>query len=113
MSFTQILQKRAKKQTTPRLVKEMSPYQVLGTPIITEKAFAQMEKGNAYVFLVHTNATKTDVIMSLAYIYKVTPLSVRIVNVGKKMRLRRGVVRKAYKKAYVTLKQGDKIELSA
>ena len=72
-----------------------------------------MEKTNIYTFLVHDDATKPDVVAALLYIYKVTPLSVRMVNVGKKIRMRRGIVRKACKKAYVTLKAGDKIELAA
>lgn len=113
MSFKEILRSRAKKQTTPRVVAELSPYQILGLPVVTEKAFAQMEQQNTYVFLVHNQATKVDVVASLLYIYKVTPLSVRVVTVGKKIRLRRGIVRKAHKKVYVTLKKGDTIELGA
>jgi ribosomal protein L23 len=57
--------------------------------VITEKAFGQMEQINTYTFLVHDDATKPDIIAALLYIYKVTPLSTRIVNVGKKIRLRR------------------------
>jgi len=91
----------------------LSPYQILGRPVITEKAFGQMEKENVYTFLVHMNATKIDVKLSLEYIYKITPLAVRVVQVGKKMRMRRGLVRKAYKKVYVKLKTGDKIDLTA
>ncbi|MBP6256845.1 50S ribosomal protein L23 [Patescibacteria group bacterium] len=53
----------------------------MGTPIITEKAFGQMEKINVYTFLVHVNATKPDVVAALLYVYKITPLSVRVVNV--------------------------------
>lgn len=113
MVFKDILRRRAKKQVTPQLLGKMSPYQVLGMPVITEKAFGQMEALNTYTFLVHDDATKPDVVAALLYIYKVTPLSVRMVNVGKKIRLRRWTVRKAYKKSYVTLKAGDKIELSA
>lgn len=113
MAFKEILRRRAKKQVTPQLLWTLSPYQILGTPIITEKAFGQMEKINVYTFLVHDTATKTDVVAALQYIYKVTPLSIRVVNSWIKIRQRRGVVRKAYKKVYVTLKTGDSIELSA
>lgn len=113
MSFTDTLRRRAKKQITPSLIGTMSPFQILGRPVITEKAFAQTEKENVYVFLVLADATKVDVKVSLEHIYKVTPASIRVVNVGKKMRLRRGVVRKAYKKVYVKLKTGDKIDLTS
>lgn len=113
MVFKDILRRRAKKQVTPQLLGKLSPYQILGLPMITEKAFGQMETINTYTFLVHDDATKTDIVASLQHIYKVTPVSTRVVNVGKKLRMRRWVVRKAYKKVYVTLKAGDKIELSA
>lgn len=89
MVYKDILRRRAKKQTTPKALKKMSPYQALGLPVVTEKAFAQMEKDNVYTFVVHNDVTKPDVVASLQYIYKVTPLSVRILNVGKKMRARR------------------------
>ena len=52
MAFKDILRRRAKKQVTPQLLGTISPYQILGTPIITEKAFGQMEKINVYTFLV-------------------------------------------------------------
>lgn len=81
--------------------------------MITEKAFGQMEKENVYTFLVDNQATKTDVKIALEYIYKITPLDIRVVRVGKKMRMRRGLVRKAYKKVYVKLNAGDKIDLAA
>lgn len=113
MVYKDILRRRAKKQTTPSVLGKLSPYQIIGKPVITEKAFSQMENQNTYVFLVHDDASKVDVVASLEYLYKVKPLSIRVVNVGKKLRMRRGVVRKAIKKVYVTLKKWDKIELSA
>lgn len=113
MSFKEILRRRARKQVTPTALGKLSPYQVLGTPVVTEKAFWQMESANTYTFLVHLNATKPDVIAALQYIYKVTPISLRVINVWNKVRQRRGIVRRAYKKVYVTLKAGESIELSA
>lgn len=89
MVFKDILRRRANKQQSTQLLNKLSPYQVLGLPVITEKAFGQMEKINSYTFLVHDDATKPDIIASLLYIYKVVPLSVRVLNVGKKIRLRR------------------------
>lgn len=89
MVFKDILRRRAKKQTTPQVLGKLSPYQVLGIPVVTEKAFGLMEQENVYTFLVHDDATKPDIIASLIYIYKVAPLSIRVVNVGKKVRMRR------------------------
>ena len=90
----------------------MTPYQILGKPVITEKAYKLSEEQNTYTFRVNREANKADVIQSLEFIYKVTPLSVRICNVPSKGRMNRKLVRKAYKKAYVSLKKGESIELA-
>ena len=58
------------------------------------------------------SADKADVIQSLQFVYDVTPSSVRILNVPSKGRMNRKLVRKAYKKAYVTLPAGKSIDLA-
>jgi len=89
MTFKDILRRRAKKQTAPQLLATLTPYQIIGNPIVTEKAFGQIEKSNTYTFVVHDDATKPDVVASLLYLYKVTPLSLRLIRVQTKTRSRR------------------------
>ena len=91
----------------------MSPFQIIGRPLITEKAYKQVEDKNIYTFRIHKKANKQDVKSSLQLIYKVTPLSVRLINVPYKGRANRKLVRRAFKKAIVTLHSDDKIELAA
>lgn len=67
---------------------------------------------NTYVFKVEQRANKNDIKLSLQKLYSVTPSSIRVVNVVSKGRMNRKLVRRAYKKAYVALKKGDKIELA-
>ena len=112
MSYKDILRRRAQKAASTKVLGKLTPYQVIGTPLITEKAYKQVEQANTYSFRVHTSANKQDVKASLEIIYKVTPLSVRLINVPYKGRANRKLVRRAYKKAIVTLKKGDKIELA-
>jgi len=91
----------------------MSPFQIIGKPMITEKAYKQVENNNIYTFRVHNKANKRDVKESLKFIYKVDALSVRLINVPYKGRANRKLVRRAFKKAIVTLQKDDKIELTA
>lgn len=71
-----------------------------------------VEDLNTYVFKVHNKANKNDVKLSLKTLYGVTPKSVRMMKVISKGRMYRKLVRRSYKKAYVSLKKGDKIELA-
>lgn len=91
----------------------MSPYEIIGKPIITEKAYKQVESDNTYWFLVNKAANKQDVKASLKAIYDVEPLSIRIINAPYKGRANRKLVRRAVKKAIVRLKDGQRIELAA
>ena len=80
-------------------------------PRITEKATASLE-ANTYVFEVTKNSNKKSIALAVAQIYKVKPLSVRIARTPAKHVFVRGKagVKQGVKKAYVTLKKGDKIE---
>lgn len=94
------------------MLKTMTPYQVIGQPLITEKAYKQVETMNTYTFRVHDSASKNDIKASIEHIYKVRPLSIRVQNVIEKGRNQRKLVRRSYKKAIITLKEGDKIDLA-
>ena len=90
----------------------MNVNQVLVKPVITEKATIISEQ-NKYVFEVAQRANKDQISQAIKAIYNVVPLKVNIVNVrGKERRLRLGTgFTSAWKKAIVTLKDGDKIDL--
>ena len=105
MTFKDILRQRAKKAQSPKALGKLHPYQILGKPLITEKAYKQVEKANIYWFKVHKEANKIDVKHAIEYAYQVTPKSIRIINVPYKGRMNRKLVRRAYKKAVVTLNQ--------
>ena len=85
---------------------------VLIDPRVTEKS-AMISGDNVYTFNVATAADKIQIKQAVALQYKVTPLSVNIVNQKPRSEMRRGRMahKKGTKKAMVTLKKGDTIEL--
>jgi large subunit ribosomal protein L23 len=90
----------------------MNLEQVIVSPLITEKGTLAGEKANQVVFRVRPEASKDLVREAVEKLFKVTVVKVRTSNFLGKQR-RRGTIRGSkadWKKAYVTLKQGDRIE---
>lgn len=94
----------------------MDARDVIVAPRITEKSMAGA-LGNQYTFSVHPQATKTQIRHAIEEIFKVNVTKVNTVNTRGKSRTfaRRGVrttgKQSDAKKAVVTLKPGQKIEL--
>jgi len=93
MTYTQILQKRAKKTASTKAVKKFSLYDIILSPLITEKTHKQQESENKYYFRAHTDANKNDIREAVQHLYKVTPKKINIVNVCFKGRNNRKLVR--------------------
>lgn len=89
---------------------------VLIRPRITEKT-GNLTATNVYTFDVAITATKRTVAAAIEAEYKVKPIAVRIVtrkSARVRLRTRRGYgATKGGKKAYVTVKKGDRIEFSS
>ena len=88
-------------------------YEIIKNMLRTEKGVS-MEKGRKYVFRVASAATKPDVKKAVEEIYKVKVASVNIVTVsGKRKRVRTQYGYTIdWKKAVVTLKENNKIEVA-
>ena len=87
------------------------PRDIILRPIVSEKSYDMIED-NRYTFEVAKTASKPEIADAIAEIFNVTVTNVNTMNVtGKPRRLRynKGVTR-AWKKAIVTLKDGDSIE---
>jgi large subunit ribosomal protein L23 len=91
---------------------ERTAYDILKRPLITEKATLIKETSNVVVFEVDRKATKTEIQQAVEAVFSVTVEGVRTAIVrGKTARRGRHVGRKSnWKKAFVTLKEGDHIE---
>lgn len=81
-------------------------------PIITEKA-SNLASINQYVFLVENRATGPEVKKAIEATYKVKVQSVRTINVPSRVkRVGRNIGEKpGYRKAIVTLKKGEKLDI--
>ena len=90
----------------------MTREDVILAPLITEKGTAVGEKANQVVFRVRPGASKDAIREVVERMFKVTVLQVRTLRVLGKKRRRGRIVgsRPDWKKAYVTLKEGDRIE---
>lgn len=104
----------AKAAQEPKLAAERDLASVIVRPRITEKAALSIDK-NVYTFEIRKDATKFDVRDAVKTLYKVTPVKVRIVRKSPRhyvSRMRgRNMMDKGLKKAYVYLKEGDRIDL--
>jgi large subunit ribosomal protein L23 len=92
----------------------MKPDHVLQTILLTEKANKQSSELGQYTFVVAPSATKHTIAVAVEQVFKVTVRRVNIQNYrgkNKKSRQGRPSMTSDYKKAIVTLKAGDKIEL--
>lgn len=88
-------------------------YAILLSPVITEKSAAVGEAGRRVVFKVDPRASKDEIREAVERIFPVKVEGVRTLTfIGKTKRTARGLGKRAgFKKAYVTLVKGDKIEL--
>ena len=88
------------------------------TPRATEKAYAQSQN-NVYVFNVPTSANKQEIVTAVEAQFEVKVTGIKtLVQNGKAVRFSRGknrypgkTHRKDSKKAYVTLAEGDSIQV--
>ena len=88
-------------------------YDVIRKPVITEKATMASEQ-NAVVFEVAIDANKTEIKDAIEALFKVKVMAVNTIRVKGKTKRFRGIPgrRKDVKKAVVTLKDGDMIDIA-
>ena len=85
---------------------------ILIRPRITEKA-TLVSESSIYTFQVAASATKGEIAKAFSEKYKVTPVKVTTVTNHQKKVIVRGKrgVKAGFKKAYIYLKKGEKIEI--
>lgn len=93
-------------------MKTINLHEVLRRPLITEKSTVLQAQGK-YAFEVAISANKHQIKQAVEAAFKVGVSAVNVITVHSKKRLvgRRQVLTPPWKKAIVTLKPGDKIEL--
>ncbi|MGQ0625419.1 MAG: 50S ribosomal protein L23 [Sporichthyaceae bacterium] len=88
------------------------PRDILLAPVISEKSYGLLDE-NKYTFLVHPDANKTQIKISVEKVFGVKVTGVNTINrVGKRKRTRAGFgTRKATRRAIVTVAEGDRIDI--
>lgn len=104
--------KKETKTTKPQKDDTKNAYRVLISPVVTEKATAHVSE-NKYEFEVADDTNKIEIKKAIKSVYGFEPLNVNIINVRGKRTISGRVrgKRKNWKKAIVTLKKGEKIEI--
>ena len=89
-------------------------YDKIISPIVTEKS-TKISEYNKIVFKVPANADKKNLKKNIEKIFKVNVVKVNIINKTNREKLTRGrnVKISGFKKAIVTLKKGQNIDLTA
>jgi len=89
-----------------------SMYDVIVRPIVTEKSTTQLED-NAYSFVVAQNANKVEIGKAVESLFDVKVDRVRTMRFrGKERRMGRHIGRRpSWKKAIVTLREGETIDV--
>jgi large subunit ribosomal protein L23 len=107
-------EKTEKKEKTSVAASGVKVPAILVAPRISEKA-SHLATQNKYVFNVAKNANKVEIKKAVESAYKVKVLQVNILNTeGKHRNYGRTSGRMSdFKKAIVTLRQGDKIEMAS
>lgn len=93
----------------------MNNFDVIKTVRLTEKGTRQGEKHNQYTIVADPRANKTQIRQAVQELFKVKVVRVNTLNVRGKLRRQRTTQAgrtSNWKKAIVTLKEGDKIVLT-
>ena len=91
----------------------MRTYSILKKPLLTEKSLVERDNNNRYGFVVAKDASKGEIKTAVEKIFNVTVIKINTISVtGKMHRMGRFEGKRPdYKKAFVTLKEGDKIDV--
>ena len=91
----------------------MNDHDIIQTASLTEKSTLMSEKQNKYVFRVNPRANKIQIKQAVQRLFQKQVVNVNTCNyAGKEKRVRGPLGRRPHwKKAIVTLKEGEKIDL--
>ena len=89
-------------------------YDSILSPLVTEKS-TNLSEINKVVFKVNSSADKKSIKKSIERIFKVNVIKINIINKQKRIKITRGKKARVrgYKKAIITLKKGQNIDLTS
>tara|TARA_Y100000768_G_scaffold371995_1_gene339247 strand:+ start:243 stop:536 length:294 start_codon:yes stop_codon:yes gene_type:complete len=88
-------------------------YDKIISPVVTEKS-TNLSEQNKIIFKVPVSANKKNIKKSIEKIFKVNVTKVNVINKKNRIKITRGkkIKIKGYKKALITLKKGQNIDLT-
>jgi len=88
-------------------------YDKIISPLVTEKS-TNLSNQNKVIFKVPTGSNKVSLKKSVEKIFKVNVIKINIINKKSSIKISRGkkIKKKGYKKAIITLKKGQNIDLT-
>ena len=94
-------------------MEKMNLYDKIISPFVTEKS-TNLSEQNKIVFKVPSNANKKNLKNNIEIIFKVNVTKINIINKQKRVKFTRGKKIKVsgFKKAIITLKKGQSIDLT-
>ena len=94
-------------------MEKLNLYDKILSPIVTEKS-TNLSEQNKITFKVHKDANKKNLKANIEKIFKVNVIKVNILNKKTRLKITRGkkVKVKGFKKAIITLKKGQNIDLT-
>ena len=94
-------------------MKKFTPLDTIISPNVTEKS-TYLSEFNKVVFKVHKGASKNSIKRSVEKLFKVNVIKVNTISLKGKTKLVRGrkTIKSGYKKAIITLKKGQSIDLT-
>ena len=94
-------------------MKKINYLDSIKSPVITEKATGLSEQ-NKVIFKVHENATKSSIKKNIEKKFKIKVIKVNTINKKSKRKIVRGRIgiKSGFKKAVITLKKGQSIDLA-
>ena len=95
------------------MIQKINIYDKILSPIVTEKS-TNLSEQNKVTFKVPVNSSKESLKKAVEKIFKVNVIKINVINKKTRHRISRGrkVTKKGYKKAIITLKKGQNIDLS-
>ena len=95
------------------MINKIHLYDKVISPVITEKS-TNLSEQNKITFKINKKANKKNIKTSIEKIFKVNVIKVNIINKKNRIKISRGkkIKVKGYKKAIITLKKGQNIDLT-
>ena len=95
------------------MINKINFYDKVISPVITEKS-TNLSEQNKITFKINKKANKKNIKTSIEKIFKVNVIKVNIINKKNRIKITRGkkIKVKGYKKAIITLKKGQNIDLT-